>query len=78
MLKKEEDIKITVESIRKCVSGMSNKKAPESDGVQGLWLKRMTNLRNRLAKQLISLFKYWYCTPVNGKGYNSVVNSEGQ
>ena len=44
--------RITVESIRKCVSGTSNWKAPAPDGAQGFWFKRMTNLHDRLSKQL--------------------------
>ena len=48
-VEKQKDITITVESIRKCVSGMSNWKVPGPDGVQGFWFKRMTNLHDRLA-----------------------------
>ena len=51
-LEKQEDIKITVESIQKCVSGMSNWNGPGPDDVQGLWFKRTTNLHDRLAKHL--------------------------
>ena len=49
---KQEHVKITVESIRKFVSGMSNWKTPGPDGVQGFWFKRMTNSYDRLAKHL--------------------------
>ena len=47
-----KDIMITVESIRKCVSGMSNWKVPGPDGVQGFWFKRMADLHDRLVKHL--------------------------
>ena len=49
-VKKKEDIKITIKSIQECVSDMSNWKAPEPDGLQGFWFKRMKNLHDRLAK----------------------------
>ena len=49
-VKKKEDIKITIKSIQKCVSDMSNWKAPGPDGLQGFWFKRMKNLHDRLAK----------------------------
>ena len=45
-------IMITVESIRKCVSGMLNWKVPGPDCVQGFWFKRMANLHDRLVKHL--------------------------
>ena len=51
-VEKQEDIKITVESIQKRVSGMSNWKASGPDGVKGFWFKRMTDLHDRLAKPL--------------------------
>ena len=46
----QKDTMITVESIPKCVSGMSDWKTPGPDDVQGFWFKRMTNLHDRLAK----------------------------
>ena len=49
-VKKNENIKITIKSIQKCVSDMSNWKAPGPDGLQGFWFKRMKNLHDRLAK----------------------------
>ena len=51
-VEKQKDIMITVESIWKYVSGMSNWKALGPDGVQGFWFKRMTDLHDRLAKHL--------------------------
>ena len=51
-IEKQKDIVITVESIRKCVSVISNRKASGPDGVQGFWFKSMTNLHDRLAKHL--------------------------
>ena len=45
-VEKQDNIKITVKSIRKCVSGMSNWKAPGLDSGQGFYYKRMTTLHN--------------------------------
>ena len=42
----QKDTMITVESIPKCVSGMSDWKTPGPDDVQGFWFKRMTNLHD--------------------------------
>ena len=47
---KQGNIKITVESMPKRVSGMSNWRAPGPDGVQGFWLKKLTNLHERVTK----------------------------
>ena len=49
-VEKQENIKMTVESIRKQTAGMSNWKAREPDGVQGFWLKKLTNLHDQVAK----------------------------
>ena len=49
-VEKQENIKITVESMRKGVSGMSKWKVPGSDGVQGFWFKKLTNLHDRVTK----------------------------
>ena len=45
-VEKQDNIKITVKSIQKCVSGMSNWKFPGLDSGQGFCYKRMTNLHN--------------------------------
>ena len=51
-VEKQDYIRITVESIRKCVSGMSNRKDPGPDDMQEFWFKRTTDLQDRLAKHL--------------------------
>ena len=51
-VEKQEDMKITVEIIWKCVSDMLNWTASGPGGVQRFWFKRMTNLHDRLAKHL--------------------------
>ena len=49
-VEKQGNIKITVESMRKRVSGMLNWKAPGPDGVQGFWFKKLTNLHDWVTK----------------------------
>ena len=49
-VEKQVNIKITVESMQKGVSGLSNWKAPGTDGVQGFWFKELTNLHDRVTK----------------------------
>ena len=51
-VEKQEDIKIMVESIQKCVSDMLNWKTSGPGGVQGFWFNRMTDLHDQLAKHL--------------------------
>ena len=47
---KQRNVKITVKSMRKRVSGMSNWKAPGPDDVQASWFKKLTNLHDRVKK----------------------------
>ena len=51
-IEKQWDIKIMVESARKCVSGMLNWMAHGADHGQSLWFKKMRNLHDQLAKHL--------------------------
>ena len=51
-VEKQEYIRIMVESIWKCVSGMSNQKDSGPDDMQGFWFKMTANLQDRLAKRL--------------------------
>ena len=46
------DINITTEMIKKQVKKTSNLKSPGPDGVQGYWLKKLTALSERIAKQM--------------------------
>ena len=49
-VEKQGNVKITVESMWKQVSGMLNWKAPGPDDVQGSWFKKLTNLHDRVTK----------------------------
>ena len=52
---KQDDLHITSEKIQKAVKKMKNWKAAGRDGVQGYWLKNLTNLHERLATHLQSV-----------------------
>ena len=67
-VEKKENIKITVESIRKRVSGLSNWKVPLQDGVQRFSFKRMTDLHERLAKHLQACLSNAIVPPWRTKG----------
>ena len=49
---KQSDINITTKTITKQVKGIPNWKSPEPDGVQSHWMKKVTALRERIAKQM--------------------------
>ena len=46
---------INVEKVRDQCRKMPNWKAPGKDGVQGYWLKNLTNLHSRIAGQMNSI-----------------------
>ena len=46
------DINITTEVIKEQVKKIPNQKSPGSDRVQGYWLKKLTTLHERIAKQM--------------------------
>ena len=48
----QASISITPQNIRVQLNKTSNWKAPGPDGVQGYWLKNLTSLTGRIAKQL--------------------------
>ena len=39
-VEKQNGVKITVESVRKCIRKIANWKSPEPDGVQDYWIRR--------------------------------------
>ena len=49
---KQDNVTITEEKIRSQSKRMANWKAPGPDGVQGVWLKKLTSLHGRIAEQL--------------------------
>ena len=49
---KQNDINITTEMIKEQVRKILNWKSPGPDGVQGYWLKKLTALHERIAKQM--------------------------
>ena len=51
-VEKQNDVKITVESVRKCIRKIANWKSPGPDGVQGYWIKNFTSLQKRITEQL--------------------------
>ena len=48
----QEGVTISIENVRKQAKKMPNWKSPGKDGVQGYWIKNLTNLHNRIADQL--------------------------
>ncbi|XP_047488218.1 uncharacterized protein LOC125038695 [Penaeus chinensis] len=48
----QEGVTISIENVRKQAKKMPNWKAPGKDGVQGYWIKNMTNMHDRIANQL--------------------------
>ena len=51
-VEKQNDVKITVESVRKCIRKIANWKSPGPDGVQGYWIRNFTSLQKRISEQL--------------------------
>ena len=51
----QERVIISVEKVRDQCRKMPNWKAPGKDGVQGYWLKNLTNLHSRIAGQMNSI-----------------------
>ena len=49
---KQNDINITTEMIKEQVKKIPNQTSPGPDGVQGYWLKKLTALHERIAKQM--------------------------
>ena len=49
---KQEDIKISVESVKKAIRKMTSWKAPGPDCVQGYWFKRFSSLHFRFTEHL--------------------------
>ena len=48
----QDDIHIEIKKVRKQIRKMPNWKSPGPDGVQGYWVKNMSNLHNSIALQL--------------------------
>ena len=51
-VEKQNDVKITVESVRKCIRKIANWKSQGPEGVQGYWIKNFTSLQKQITKQL--------------------------
>ena len=51
-VQKQEEAKITFESVTKQLKKTSNWKAPGPDGLQGYWIKNSTTVKQRIAEQL--------------------------
>ena len=49
---KQNDINITIEMIKQQVKKIPNWKSPGLDGVQVYWLRKLTALHERIAKQM--------------------------
>ena len=60
---KQNDINITTEMINEQVKKIPNWKSPGPDGVQGYWLKRLTTLHARIAKQMDNIISNREDTP---------------
>ena len=63
-VEKQDDIKITVKSIQKCVSDMSNWKSPGPDTVPGWCYKRMKTLHDRLKGGITNNYRPLSCLPI--------------
>ena len=48
----QEVVTISIENVRKQAKKMPNWKSPGKDGVQGYWVKNLTNIHERIADQL--------------------------
>ena len=48
----QEGVTISIENVTKQAKKMPNWKSPGKDGVQGYWIKNLTNLHDRIADQL--------------------------
>ena len=48
----QDDIHIEIKKVRKQIRKMPNWKSPGPDGVQGYWVKNLSNLHNSIALQL--------------------------
>ena len=51
-VEKQEDLKIEHNMVKKSARKMKNWKAAGADGIQGFWIKNLTNLHKRMATQL--------------------------
>ena len=51
-LRKQENIKISIEDVKLVIRKMSNWKAPGPDGVHGFWFKKLSNLHIKLTEFL--------------------------
>ena len=49
---KQNDINITIEMIKEQIKKILNRKSPGPDGVHCYWLKKLTALHERIAKQM--------------------------
>ena len=49
---KQNDINVTTEMIKEQVKKIPNWKTPGPDGIQGYWMKKLTALHERIAKQI--------------------------
>ena len=50
----QENIKIVVSKVKNQVKKIPNWKSHGPDGVQGYWIKKLTNLHETIARQLVS------------------------
>ena len=48
----QEGVSISIENVRKQAKKIPNWKSPGKDGVQGHWIKNLTNMHDRIADQL--------------------------
>ena len=48
----QEVVTISIENVRKQAKKMPNWRSPSKDGVQGYWIKNLTNMHDRIADQL--------------------------
>ena len=51
-IERQENIQIVVQKVRKQTRRMPNWKSPDPDGVQGYWIKNLTNTQEMIANQL--------------------------
>ena len=61
---KQNDINITIEIIKEQVKKIPNWKRPVPDGVQDYWLKKLTALHQRIAKQMDNIISIREGTPI--------------
>ena len=51
-VRQQQNIAISIKSVKNGIKRMTNWKAPGPDGVQGYWFKRFSNLHSRIAQHL--------------------------